>query len=325
MTAVVTFSWYIVLGPTLLQGNESAFARIVGMAYPFFDLVLIFFLFMLSAHADDAAIRRVVYILSLALSVIAVTDSVFDVQNLQGTYATGGLIDLGWPVGYMLVALGARAVLLAMAAEQPSAPIGTQGTARAAHLWRALLPYAFVPAVGALLLYAWRTPGDNRLEPGVYAGGALLIALVVLRQVFALLENRTLYRRLEASNQETVRHATRLEQLNDELRAMHDELLASNAALTEANMRLETLAITDPLTESPNHRAMVGILNQELERSHRFSRPCAVIFLDIDHFKALNDSYGHPAGDAALREFGTLVHACLRGVDTLARWGGEVA
>jgi diguanylate cyclase (GGDEF)-like protein len=73
----------------------------------------------------------------------------------------------------------------------------------------------------------------------------------------------------------------------------------------------------------PNHRAFVAALNQELKRSQRYYRPCALLFLDLDHFKALNDGYGHPAGDAVLQEFSTLVHTLLRGMDTVGRWGGE--
>ncbi|MFL5654206.1 MAG: amino acid permease [Ktedonobacteraceae bacterium] len=95
----------------------------------------------------------------------------------------------------------------------------------------------------------------------------------------------------------------------DELQAAHDEL--------------EALAITDPLTGIPNHRALVAALDQELERARRHNHPCAVLFVDLDHFKALNDGFGHAAGDAALRELGSLVRACLRSIDTLGRWGGE--
>src|SRR5205807_1730183 len=89
------------------------------------------------------------------------------------------------------------------------------------------------------------------------------------------------------------------------------------------NARLEALATTDPLTELPNHRAMVAALDQELERARRYHRPCALLFLDLDHFKALNDSYGHAAGDITLHELATVVSTSLRGVDVAGRWGGE--
>lgn len=107
------------------------------------------------------------------------------------------------------------------------------------------------------------------------------------------------------------------------LSAANAALETSNAALQNANAQLEALATTDPLTGLPNHRAMVAALDAEMERAHRYGRPFSVLFLDIDHFKAINDGLGHAAGDAALREFAAVVRGSLRGVDTLGRWGGE--
>ncbi len=112
----------------------------------------------------------------------------------------------------------------------------------------------------------------------------------------------------------------RLEASNTELEA---KVAARTASLREANAQLEAIATTDPLTGLPNHRALVDVLDREIERSQRYHRPCAVLFLDLDHFKALNDGCGHAAGDAALTELGCVVKGCLRGIDTLGRWGGE--
>ncbi len=302
MTAIATFSWYFILGPTLLQGNESLAAKVVSTAYPLCDLVLISCLLILSARSDGVRVRAVVRILSLALGAIVCTDSVYDYQNLQGTYATGGLIDVGWPLGYMLVGLGV-CVLYAASGRATEQRASVEGEAADnAGVWRSLLPYPLIPAVGALIVYAARTRGDATVESGVYLGGATLIGLVVLRQILAI--------------HEAVSH-------NRALHALHRQVEAKNRALTEANTRLEALATTDPLTGLPNHRAIVAALDNELERAHRYGRPCGVLFLDLDHFKALNDSCGHPAGDTTLRELAALARATLRGVDALGRWGGE--
>lgn len=93
--------------------------------------------------------------------------------------------------------------------------------------------------------------------------------------------------------------------------------------MKDALLSAELRAGTDALTGLPNHRSMVSALDREIERARRYSRPCAVLFLDIDHFKALNDGYGHAAGDAALCTFAQVVGASLRSVDSLGRWGGE--
>ena len=101
------------------------------------------------------------------------------------------------------------------------------------------------------------------------------------------------------------------------------ELADANDALQSANARLETLATTDPLTELPNHRALAAALEAEMDRSLRYGRPFGVLFIDIDHFKSINDTGGHAAGDAALQQFAALVRGSLRGADLLGRWGGE--
>ncbi len=87
--------------------------------------------------------------------------------------------------------------------------------------------------------------------------------------------------------------------------------------------RIVALATTDPITALPNHRHLMDRLEQELERAQRYGRSCSVLFVDLDHFKALNDGYGHAVGDAVLREFAELVRTQLRGMDTVGRWGGE--
>lgn len=101
------------------------------------------------------------------------------------------------------------------------------------------------------------------------------------------------------------------------------ELITTHGQLSRAHDELAALATTDPLTALPNHRALNAALEHELERSRRYGRPCAVLFLDIDHFKALNDACGHAAGDNALHELGVVAARALRGVDIIGRWGGE--
>ncbi len=96
-----------------------------------------------------------------------------------------------------------------------------------------------------------------------------------------------------------------------------------NAKLAENNTILQALSKTDPLTELPNHRALLSTLKQELERARRYDRPCSLLFLDLDHFKALNDGYGHAAGDTVLCAFAGVLSTTIRNMDTAGRWGGE--
>jgi len=93
--------------------------------------------------------------------------------------------------------------------------------------------------------------------------------------------------------------------------------------LRRLNRRLAGMARTDALTGVGNRNALDEWFQHELLRARRFERPLSVIILDIDHFKAINDSQGHLVGDQVLRAMASLLQANLRETDKLFRWGGE--
>ena len=87
--------------------------------------------------------------------------------------------------------------------------------------------------------------------------------------------------------------------------------------------QLQRLAATDDLTMIANRRSFMASLDRELARSVRRNEPVSLVLLDIDHFKQVNDQYGHPAGDEALRNVAAALTIACRDVDTPARYGGE--
>jgi len=89
------------------------------------------------------------------------------------------------------------------------------------------------------------------------------------------------------------------------------------------NRRLEALATTDPLTKVLNRRALLERLTAEMDRSRRFGSSLSLLLLDVDHFKEVNDTAGHLAGDSVLRQLGELLEEAVRKVDIVARYGGE--
>lgn len=92
-------------------------------------------------------------------------------------------------------------------------------------------------------------------------------------------------------------------------------------AISEAQLR--ELSIRDPLTNLFNRRYLEETLNREVGRAERENVPLGIIILDIDHFKRLNDTLGHAAGDAVLQELGTLLSRTVRSADIACRYGGE--
>jgi two-component system cell cycle response regulator len=87
--------------------------------------------------------------------------------------------------------------------------------------------------------------------------------------------------------------------------------------------RLKHAGLTDPLTGINNRRFFDQRLNEEVARSRRTGRPLSALFVDVDHFKAINDEYGHPVGDKALQTVAALIREQLRSHDVVARYGGE--
>lgn len=106
------------------------------------------------------------------------------------------------------------------------------------------------------------------------------------------------------------------------LRALAD---SSAVALRNADLldRLRAQATIDPLTGCHNRRGFDELLGLEFARSKRYNRPLSLVFLDIDHFKTINDDLGHEAGDHALQRIGRTVRHAFRSTDSACRYGGE--
>ncbi len=86
---------------------------------------------------------------------------------------------------------------------------------------------------------------------------------------------------------------------------------------------VRTLSLTDALTGIPNRRSIMDLLGKEVARTARHGPPLAVVLLDLDHFKRINDTWGHPAGDRVLQETARVLRAAIRHCDAVGRYGGE--
>lgn len=106
-------------------------------------------------------------------------------------------------------------------------------------------------------------------------------------------------------------------------RVLEQRVTARTAELAEANRQLEAAARTDPLTGLPNRRHFLAQAAHAQSVVERTGRPLALGLADIDHFKSVNDTWGHECGDHVLREAAAVLRESVREVDTVARWGGE--
>lgn len=143
---------------------------------------------------------------------------------------------------------------------------------------------------------------------GSYGRQVLIVNGVVIGSVFALMVNARSRRFLDEAQQSAISLVLTQKRLELE-RALKEQA--------------EEQARTDYLTGLPNRRHFFERAENELARCRRFQKPFALIMIDIDHFKAINDTWGHSAGDAVLKEIARLIRETLREVDIFGRTGGE--
>lgn len=171
--------------------------------------------------------------------------------------------------------------------------------------------------------------------------GAILASLLTLAALLAVLRRQLApYQAIVGGLLEYANHTTGLGGLRDRLsplRGRPGEAAQVADALTQmidsvdANFRriarhadeLEVMANADALTGLANRRGIEAALRTEARRRFRFGGSFAVALMDVDHFKAINDRFGHPAGDEVLRRVADLLRANSRASDTVGRWGGE--
>jgi two-component system, cell cycle response regulator len=134
---------------------------------------------------------------------------------------------------------------------------------------------------------------------------------------------------LEAGADDYIAKPYNFQELEARVRAMlrikrlQDELDEKARELELANQRLRKLSITDGLTELFNHRHVHELLQEEFDRSRRTHEPVAVVMMDLDHFKNVNDTHGHPTGDLILYETAQILRETAREIDMPGRYGGE--
>lgn len=166
----------------------------------------------------------------------------------------------------------------------------------------------------------------RRIKDGAKTGTLPFIPIIL---VTALGETEHIVQGLNTGADDYIAKPYHFQELEARVRAMlrikrlQDELDQKNRELEVANKRLRKLSITDGLTELYNHRHVHELLRDEFERSRRTEEPLAVTMIDLDRFKAVNDTYGHPTGDVILYETARILRDTAREIDSVGRYGGE--
>lgn len=277
-------TWATALGAVVRAEAPNRLAFAVAVAYPVTDLLLVVMVVLLLATRPlSPPLRPQLVLLGAGLVALALSDSIFAYLISSGAATMPPIADLGFIAGPVLIA--AAALTRGGAASRANEP-------PVAPVWRRgqwthlLLPYLPLTATGVLVvLQSLSGSGPDVVER---AAGMAVVVLVVLRQMITLIENnRLLYR------------------------------------VSDAQDKLRHQAFHDPLTGLANRALFNRRLATAMEGNRRDGQPLALLFVDLDDFKAVNDSLGHAAGDQVLWAVAERLRGCVRDTDTVARLGGD--
>ncbi|GHF29290.1 diguanylate cyclase (GGDEF)-like protein [Deinococcus metalli] len=323
MTAAAgVFSWRFLLAGLVEAYRSEPLTGAIALAYPVSDLVLLCLVLLLLTRHQDLP-RPVTVLIALALAAFIVADTGFAELSASQAYVPGAAIDLFWGYGGLLFGVAAlrrgRGHLT-----QSSGPAMTSQVL-------AVGPYVAAAATAALLLTTVLGGTVSFTGRGVLWCTLLVAALVMVRQAVAFAENaaltRDLHRAAQHLEQRVASRTAELHEANTQLQAfsveLEEKVRARTAELELSRAHLAHQAQHDALTGLPNRVLFGDRLGQAVAAAARYDRKLAVLYIDLDGFKLVNDTSGHEAGDEVLRVTAHRLRELTRHSDTVARLGGD--
>ncbi len=282
--ALATLLWIYLIAPYGDGRSLSLLGRLTSIAYPTMDILL---LGVVARVAAGSHRREPAFAFLLASGVVLLlSDAIYGAKLLDGSSGIDAILYTGWAIFYTLIGTSALHPSMRL--------LSTPGPKADAHLTRARLALLTCASLTVPLLILVR---DALHEPidldGLVGSSAFMFALVLLRMAGIVRRN--------------------------------EQLAVQMVALTEASAQaqLEHQAFHDTLTGLPNRALFGNRVAHALAGRRRDRLPVAVLFLDLDDFKNVNDGLGHAAGDRVLQEVGARLEDCMRPVDTAAHLGGD--
>ncbi|MGA2452496.1 MAG: EAL domain-containing protein [Solirubrobacteraceae bacterium] len=283
-TALATLLWVYLIAPYGDGQSLSLLGRLTSIAYPSMDILV---LGVVARVAAGSHRREPAFAFLLASAVVLLlSDAIYGAKLLHGGTGTDAILYTGWAIYYTLIGTSALHPSMRL--------LSTPGPKADAHLTRARLALLTCASFTVPLLILARDALHESVDLDVLVGSSgFMFALVLLRMAGIVHRN--------------------------------EELAVQMVALTEASAQaeLEHQAFHDTLTGLPNRALFGNRVAHALAGRRRERLPVAVLFLDLDDFKNVNDGLGHAAGDMVLQEVGRRLEDCMRPVDTAARLGGD--
>jgi diguanylate cyclase len=294
MTAAITFSWHFIIRNLPTQN--------IFIGLPIGDLILFFGAMIFYMGSEKLSPFRAIIVSSLLIQVI--TDSTYLIVTVMNIPFSESLFHPLWSLSPLLMGIAGT-----FASNDGVSPEKKQKirSLKDSVTLRLLLPY-----ISVILLFMVMILQHNDSK-SLIIGSSAAILLLILRHIHASLDNQTLL----------AKYHELTEELELKIGERTEELISKNQQLLSAARKMKHMAYHDVLSGLPNRRMFLERLLTAIDEAKRNHYKLAVIFIDLDRFKNINDTLGHEFGDLLLKHVTKEMAKSVRKIDTISRQGGD--
>lgn len=265
-------------------GTHSAILTLEYITYPVVALVCLFIAFSLFLSLGNSDENYTFALISFAFFIMSISNLFYSYLSINNHYATGNLIDPLWSLSNFILGLAAIEHITNTSKDSTKSKNNTINSV------------SIIPILSVILLYIFFI---IKKDTTIRLCFEISIVLIMVRHIFIILQNKKLILSLQTLN---------------------EDLESKVEIRTKA---LSHMAFHDQLTGLPNRRSFENTIKKLIKSSKKNNELFALLFIDLDRFKSINDTFGHYSGDALLKEVSKRLHDCLGANCFISRQGGD--